>query len=145
MLVRTIGWQTSRVMKRTNMSESNYNYNSEKIEPAVTHLMGVSGMKLLEARDNWLSHGDEDYILWYCFANQIQAHWYMVHDALGCLAAAVAGGGSTHFTIAMSNETQRTARFIKELCGVCPILEPEKFDMRSNFNFDHLKENKEVA
>jgi len=122
------------------MRDSKYTYVSEKIEPAVTHLLGVSGMKLLEARDNWLEHGDEDYILWYCFANQIQAHWYMVDTAMGSLRAAVAGGGASHFSMALSNETQRTAEFIKHLCGICPIVQREEFDMRGNYNFEHLKE-----
>jgi hypothetical protein len=120
--------------------ESKYFYNSEKIEPAVCHLIGVAGMKLFEARDNWLKHGDEDYILWYCFANEIQHYWYMIDTALGSLSAAVAGGGADHFTMARSNEAQRSARLIEHLCGVCPILEKEKFEMRGNYNFEHLKE-----
>ena len=122
------------------MRDSKYIYDSEKIEPAITHLLGVSGMKVIEARDNWLERGDEDYILWYCFANQIQAHWYMVNEAIGSLCAAVAGGGASHFNVAVQNETQRTACFIKDLCGVCPIIDKEKFDMRGNYNFEHLKE-----
>lgn len=112
-------------------------YNSERIEPFATYLIGVGGMKVIEARDKWLEKGDEDYLLWFKFANEIMTFWYLFDEVLGTLSALTAGD-AVHFGVVSTNETLKNAEFIKSLCGVCPIAEKEKFERR-DFSFNHLK------
>ena len=94
-----------------------------------------SGLKLLAARDEYLKNHATKELSWYQLANEIVRHWNLL-KGIGYLSACMCGE-PVHFSLAMSNEQRREAKFLQKMCGVCPILENEKFQARQ-FDFSGM-------
>jgi hypothetical protein len=113
-------------------------FTSERLEPVTTYLLGVGGMRVMDRIKAFKSEPNEpmNAVL---LANEMCAYWYLVNDALGNLAAYLAGKGPTHFGVALNNETMHVAYWLESLGGVSPIREPERFRSR-DFDFSNLLE-----
>jgi hypothetical protein len=118
------------------MYKSELQFESEKIEPFATYMIGIGGMRVINYRDNFIKN-PKDEMAWYGLANEMVAFWYLVSDCLNKIGAYCAGKGPVHFNIAMNNETRSIAEFLGSLGGVNPILEKDRFNSR-DFNFEHL-------
>ena len=92
-------------------------HNSEALEPAAAHFIGVQVARC-EALYNIWKESDDDYFKWLKFESAIVSLWYGV-EALTKLM--IASTGATHFSVAIGNESRRINKYIKERTGYSPI------------------------
>ena len=116
--------------------ESPRKYVSEQMNPFAAYMIGVGGMRVMDYVENYKKNPKE-HLAWSQLANEMVSYWYLINNGLNTIGAACAGKGPVNFSVAISNETRKTAEFLKKLGGVCPLFEEERFNNRQ-FNFDHL-------
>lgn len=92
------------------MSELKHPCVSERIEPAVTHILGALGMTVVDAVK--AQRANPDPLAWCVVRNSVSQLRYAMR-ALKNLSACTPG--ATHFHIAISNETRRVETWLAEI------------------------------
>lgn len=96
-------------------------HNSEKIEPAFTHFIGIQWKRCELLYEHWQETGE--YMDQLDFDSSIEIFWYGMK---AWSKVHVACTGAHHMSLLLSSEMQRVKRYIKSRTGYNPISkEPE--------------------